>query len=321
MAKAAGISPLLRAAHLEGARLPHIACCAFKLLQRPSSSRSSGTSSASTSIRRLTLSSSASTEVPDPGPRSHATRSSDEERPATMTHDTSARHHHPLRRARRARRQAFSVAACSAIGIKSRSLPQYDRAKCRSASSSTSSSTTTLRIGTPRSAPGSPDTHASPSTSHRPRLVANASRFFAKLTARLKRGVSSSSTQTPQRFITDQHSTKPFVWTKHPDTILAAVKRGRQTLEPITLVLPLVAINTSAPNRRATSTAQGPLWLVGSTDHVFLQGHGGLSFLKMPLPPPLPRGWMRSDEGTALTAGWWRALRIAHEFSEVVRTA
>ena len=35
------------------------------------------------------------------------------------------------------------------------------------------------------------------------------------------------------RFITEADTqSKPFVWTKHPDTILAAVKRGRQTLEP-----------------------------------------------------------------------------------------
>ena len=62
--------------------------------------------------------------------------------------------------------------------------------------------------------------------------------FFAKLTRRrLKRGVFKSivDLQTAvNRFITEANTqSKPFVWTKHPDTILAAVKRGRQTLEPI----------------------------------------------------------------------------------------
>ena len=62
--------------------------------------------------------------------------------------------------------------------------------------------------------------------------------FFAKLTRRrLKRGVFKSivDLQTAvNRNITEANTqSKPFVWTKHPDTILAAVKRGRQTLEPI----------------------------------------------------------------------------------------
>ena len=60
--------------------------------------------------------------------------------------------------------------------------------------------------------------------------------FFAKLTRRrLKRGVFKSivDLQTAvNRFITEANTqSKPFVWTKHPDTILAAVKRGRQTLD------------------------------------------------------------------------------------------
>ena len=64
--------------------------------------------------------------------------------------------------------------------------------------------------------------------------------FFAKLTRRrLKRGVFKSivDLQTAvNRFITEANTqSKPFVWTKHPNTILAAVKRGRQTLEPIHL--------------------------------------------------------------------------------------
>ena len=60
--------------------------------------------------------------------------------------------------------------------------------------------------------------------------------FFAKLTRRrLKRGVFKSIVDLHtaiNRFIVETNNQpKPFVWTKHPDTILAAIKRGRQTLE------------------------------------------------------------------------------------------
>ena len=87
---------------------------------------------------------------------------------------------------------------------------------------------------------GSPDTLASPSISLRLRARGRTpSRVSsAKLTRRrLKRGVFKwiVDLQTAvNRFITEADAqSEPFVWTKHPDTILAAVKRGRQTLEPI----------------------------------------------------------------------------------------
>ena len=56
--------------------------------------------------------------------------------------------------------------------------------------------------------------------------------FFAKLTRRrLKRGIFKSivDLQTAiHRYIAETNGNpKPFVWTKHPDTILGAVKRGR----------------------------------------------------------------------------------------------
>jgi transposase len=62
--------------------------------------------------------------------------------------------------------------------------------------------------------------------------------FFAKLTKRrLKRGVFRSVTdlQTAiNRFLADYNQEpKPFVWTKDPDQIVAAVKRGHQTLDSI----------------------------------------------------------------------------------------
>jgi hypothetical protein len=60
--------------------------------------------------------------------------------------------------------------------------------------------------------------------------------FFAKLTRRrLKRGIFKSivDLQTAiHRFIAETNGNpKPLVWTKHPDTILGVVKRGKQTLE------------------------------------------------------------------------------------------
>jgi transposase len=62
--------------------------------------------------------------------------------------------------------------------------------------------------------------------------------FFAKLTRRrLKRGVFRSVVDLQaaiNRFVEETNaSPKPFVWTAKPDAILAAVKRGRETLESI----------------------------------------------------------------------------------------
>jgi len=60
--------------------------------------------------------------------------------------------------------------------------------------------------------------------------------LFAKLTRqRLKRGVFKSFVDLqPTRIITDTNNQpKRFVWTKQPDAILAALKRGRQTFESV----------------------------------------------------------------------------------------
>jgi transposase len=62
--------------------------------------------------------------------------------------------------------------------------------------------------------------------------------FFAKLTKRrLKRGVFRSVTDLQaaiNRFLAEHNQEpKPFVWTKDPDEIIAAVKRGHQTLDSI----------------------------------------------------------------------------------------
>ena len=62
--------------------------------------------------------------------------------------------------------------------------------------------------------------------------------FFAKLTKRrLKRGVFRSVTDLQaaiNRFLAEHNrEPKPFAWTKDPDEIIAAVKRGHQTLDSI----------------------------------------------------------------------------------------
>ena len=62
--------------------------------------------------------------------------------------------------------------------------------------------------------------------------------FFAKLTnRRLKRGVFASIVDlqtTINRFVAETNrQPKPFVWTADPDQIIAAVRRGHQTLDSI----------------------------------------------------------------------------------------
>jgi DDE superfamily endonuclease len=60
--------------------------------------------------------------------------------------------------------------------------------------------------------------------------------FFAKLTRhRLKRGVFVVDLQlTINRFVADTNADpRPFVWTADPKRVLAAIRRGKQTLEAI----------------------------------------------------------------------------------------
>jgi transposase len=62
--------------------------------------------------------------------------------------------------------------------------------------------------------------------------------FFAKLTRRrLKRGIFRSVVELQaaiNRFVEEHNADpKPFVWTADPNRVLAAVKRGKQTLESV----------------------------------------------------------------------------------------
>ena len=62
--------------------------------------------------------------------------------------------------------------------------------------------------------------------------------FFSKLTRRrLKRGVFCSIVELQaaiNRFLPETNGDpKPFVWTAHPDRVIAAVRRGMQALESV----------------------------------------------------------------------------------------
>ena len=61
--------------------------------------------------------------------------------------------------------------------------------------------------------------------------------FFATLTKRrLKRGVFRSTVELQaaiKRFAETNADPRPFRWTKRPDKIIAAVKRGHQVLDSI----------------------------------------------------------------------------------------
>jgi hypothetical protein len=64
-----------------------------------------------------------------------------------------------------------------------------------------------------------------------------AGQFFAKLTRQpLKRGVFQSVVDlqlTINHFVAINADPKPFVWTADPKRVLAAIKRGKQTLKSI----------------------------------------------------------------------------------------
>ena len=69
-----------------------------------------------------------------------------------------------------------------------------------------------------------------------PRLGQAARTLFSRLTRRwLKRGVFRSIVELQaaiNRFLTETNADpKPFVWTAHPDRVIAAVQRGIQVLE------------------------------------------------------------------------------------------
>jgi hypothetical protein len=89
----------------------------------------------------------------------------------------------------------------------------------------------------PRSAPGSSAIPASSSITRRLLPPGTVEGFFAKLTKRrLKRGAFRLIVDlqaTINRFSATNDNPRPFTWTSDPDKIIAAVKRGHQTLDSV----------------------------------------------------------------------------------------
>ena len=151
------------------------------------------------------------------------------------------RHHHPVRRAQRARRQRHRPVHGSVTATRSSSASSTrSRPRCPPASWSMPSSTTTPPTSTPRSAPGSPAIRAGPSTSRPPAAswLNAVEGFFAKLARRrLKRGVFHSLVDLQEainRFVAEANrDPSPSVWTKDPTPSsprsAEGTKRWRQT--------------------------------------------------------------------------------------------
>ena len=91
--------------------------------------------------------------------------------------------------------------------------------------------------------------------------------FFAKLTRqRLKRGVFRSVIDLQvaiNRFVAETNlNPKPFVWTADPKRVLAAVKRGKQTLEvsPLATMCEWTAVEEWLAQQRAEAEARARMW-------------------------------------------------------------
>jgi transposase len=101
--------------------------------------------------------------------------------------------------------------------------------------------------------------------------------FFAKLTRqRLKRGVFQSVVDlqlTINRFVADTNADpKPFAWTADPKRVLAAIKRGKQTLESIQPGNLTLLLHDRADLRVGLFEVLAPQFPVASGDAVRL-GH------------------------------------------------
>ena len=121
-----------------------------------------------------------------------------------------------------------------------RFLNTVEAAVPTSVSLSMASSTTTPPTSIPRSVSGSPDTRVGRSLLRLPLPLGSSAveGYFAKLTRRrLKRGVFRSIVELQaaiKRFLAETNADpRPFRWTKDPDKIIAAVKRGHQVLDSI----------------------------------------------------------------------------------------
>ena len=180
---------------------------------------------------------------PDPGARSHSARPADEEG-SLRHHDArlhQAWHHHAVCRSQRAGRQGDRPlhAAASPSGV--HPLPQRDRgSRAGRQTRSMPLPTTTPPTSIPRFVQWLArhprwTFHFTPTSASWLNAVEG---YFAKLTKRrLKRGVFRSIVELQaaiKRFLAETNADpRPFRWTKDPDKIIAAVKRGHQVLDSI----------------------------------------------------------------------------------------
>ncbi len=221
-------APALGAADLGGARAAAAPGAALQALQRPGLRREAAR-------RRRALRRPAGAcrgalgrrEEPDPGARPHPAGPADEEGPGRH-HDPrlqAPRHHHPVRRAQRARRHGHRPvhAAAPAPGV--HPLPQRgSSATCRPASSIHADPRQLRRPQAPRrSSAGSQrhprwTFHFTPTSASWLNAVEG---FFAKLTKRASSAACSrsSSTSRPPSTATSpsKPQPKPFVWTADPE--------------------------------------------------------------------------------------------------------
>jgi len=99
--------------------------------------------------------------------------------------------------------------------------------------------------------------------------------LFSRLTRRrLKRGAFRSIVELQaaiNRFLAETNADpKPFVWTAHPDRVIAAVQRGMQVLEPVTRIVDRLEItNAVGPIR----SIEGPCFREKSRNVAYRLGY------------------------------------------------
>jgi DDE superfamily endonuclease len=180
-------------------------------------------------------------EKPDSGARPHPAGAADEAgaRGYDDARLQASRYHHAISLPSTSSMAPSSAATCSAIGIRSSSAytieAQVPAGKMIHAVVDNYATHKHPKVrqwlaGHPRWA-----FHFTPTSASWLNAVEG---FFAKLTRqRLKRGVFQSVVDlqlTINRFVADTNADpKPFVWTADPKRVLAAIKRGKQTLESI----------------------------------------------------------------------------------------
>jgi hypothetical protein len=181
-------------------------------------------------------------EEPDPGARPNPAGAADEVGPRRDDDARlqASRYHHAVRRPQHPRRHRHRPQHAASSAPRVHPLPQYDRGPgpCRK-----SDSRSRRQLRNPQTSKGAAVAGATsaldfPLTPTSASWLNAVEGFFAKLTRqRLKRGVFQSVVDlqlTINRFVADTNADpKPFVWTADPKRVLAAIKRGKQTLESI----------------------------------------------------------------------------------------